>query len=141
MLPWLPLAVLIAVALGGYHVLLKLSSAHIDQVLGAVVLQLVAAMLGGSVLAAMACRGQALAVTPRGMGLAAAAGLCVGAAEVLSFWLFSAGVPASRGVPVVVGGSILVAALLGVLALHEPLSPTQWLGVGLIIAGVAALGR
>ncbi|MDG1482528.1 MAG: EamA family transporter [Myxococcota bacterium] len=141
MLHWLPLAGLIAIALGGYHVLLKLSSTHIDQVLGAVVLQLVAAVLGGSVLAAAVCRGQAPEITPRGVGLAAAAGLCVGAAEILSFWLFSAGVPASRGVPVVVGGSILVAALLGVLALREPLGLTQWLGVGLIVAGVAVLGR
>jgi transporter family protein len=138
---WLPLAALIAIAMGGYHVLLKLSADHIDQVLGAVVLQLVAMLLGGGVLAVMLWRGQVPSATPRGLGLAAAAGLCVGAAEILTFWLFSSGVPAARGVPVVVGGSILVAALLGVAALREPLSPVQWLGVGLIVAGVAVLAR
>ena len=58
-------------------------------------------------------RGTSLPVTTRGLWLAAAAGLLVGVAELLTFVLFSTGVPASRGVPVLVGGSILVAALLG----------------------------
>ena len=138
---WLPLALLIAVALGGYHVLLKLSAESIDQALGAVVLQLVAATLGGLVLVVLLGRGVSPRVSPRGLWLAAGAGACVGVAEILSFWLFSTGVPASRGVPVVVGGSILVAAVAGAVLLRERLCPTQWLGIALIVAGVVALAR
>lgn len=138
---WLPLAGLIAAALGGYHVLIKLSSAHIHQALGAVVLQLMAALLGGAVVLVLLARGAELPVTARGLWLAAAAGLLVGVAELLTFVLFSMGVPASRGVPVLVGGSVLVAALLGVAVLREPLSGAQWLGAGLIVAGVAMLAR
>ncbi|MFT4977538.1 MAG: transporter family protein [Myxococcota bacterium] len=138
---WLSLAALIAVALGGYHVLIKLSSEHIHEVLGAVVLQLVAALLGVFVLAILLSQRTALPVTARGLGLAAAAGLCIGAAEILTFVLFSTGLPAARGVPVIVGGSILVAALIGALALREPMGLPQWLGVGLIVAGVVLLAR
>ena len=141
MTPWLPLAALIAAALGGYHILIKLSADHIHQALGAVVLQLVAALLGGGVVAALLLRGSALSHSPRGVLLAAAAGLCVGLAEILTFLLFSTGVPATRGVPVIVGGSILAAALLGLVALQESLTLPQWLGAGLIVGGVFLLAR
>ena len=45
---WLVLALATATAFGAYNVFIKLSSNKIDHVLGAVVLQVVAAILGGS---------------------------------------------------------------------------------------------
>ena len=138
---WLPLALVIALALSGYHVLIKMASPHVSDVLGAVVLQAVAVALGGGLLLIMAARGDAPEATGRGLALAAGAGLCVGAAEILSFVLFSGDLPASRGVPVIVGATVLMSALLGAVALREHLSPPQWAGVALIAVGVLLLAR
>lgn len=54
------------------------------QALGAVVLQLVGALLDGGVVSALLLRGSALSHSPRGVLLAAAAGRRVGLAEMLT---------------------------------------------------------
>jgi DME family drug/metabolite transporter len=58
----------------------------------------------------------------------------------LAYWLFTVGVARVRATTV---GALslaepLAAALLGVLVLHERLSPTQWAGCAVILAGMLA---
>ena len=45
------------------------------------------------------------------------------------------------GTPVIVGGSVLLTALLGLLLLREVLTGAQLAGLGLIVVGIALLVR
>jgi transporter family protein len=135
----LPLAIATAVAFGLYNIFIKLGSGRIDQVLGAVILQVVAAVLGGGYALILRLGGRELPVSSTGLLFSALAGVAVGLAEILSFIVFSRGAPASLGSPIIMGGSVLVAAIIGVVALREPLHWPQIAGIGLVVAGIALL--
>jgi bacterial/archaeal transporter family protein len=137
---WLPLALLTAAAFGSYNVFLKLAAGRVDQLLGAFVLQAVAAGAGAVALGLWwGVSTQPLAVTRLGLGYAALAGLCVGAAEILAFVVFERGAPVTLGAPVILGGSVVFAALGGLVLLREALTPVQGVGVVLIGVGIALL--
>ena len=138
---WLPLALLTALCLAGYNFFIKLSADELPPALGAVVLQVVAALLGAVWLLKLRWQGQPLGGSVKGVGLAALAGLGVGLAEILTFVLFRRGLPASVGTPVIVGGSVLLTALLGWVVLRESLSVAQGGGLLLIVVGIALLAR
>ncbi|MBG8554760.1 EamA family transporter [Hymenobacter guriensis] len=140
-MPWLVLALLTALSLAFYNFFIKLASEHVPAAVGAVVLQLVAAALGGLWLLRLKLQGQPLLLSSKGMWLAAAAGLGVGLAEILTFVVFSRGVSSSVGTPVIVGGSVLLTAVLGVVVAREVLTLPQVLGLLLIVGGIALLAR
>ena len=141
MASWLPLALLTALCLALYNFFIKLASGHLAPAVGAVVLQLVAAALGAAWLLKLKLQGQPLALNGTGLGLAALAGLGVGLAEILTFVVFQRGVPSSVGTPIVVGGSVLLTAVLGLVVLRETLSLTQAGGLLCIVVGIALLAR
>ena len=138
---WLPLALLTALCLALYNFFIKLAANHVSPAVGAVVLQLVAAALGAAWLFKMKLQGQPMAVSGKGLGLAALAGLGVGLAEILTFVVFQRGVNSSVGTPVIVGGSVLLTALLGLVVLREALTISQAGGLLLIVAGIVLLAR
>ena len=138
---WLPLALLTALCLALYNFFIKLAANHVSPAVGAVVLQLVAAALGAAWLLKMKLQGQPMAISGKGLGLAAMAGLGVGLAEILTFVVFQRGVNSSLGTPVIVGGSVLLTALLGLVVLREAMSISQAGGFLLIVAGIALLAR
>lgn len=138
---WLPLALLTALCLALYNFFIKLAAEHLPPAVGAVVLQLVAAALGGAWLLRLKLQGQPLPLSGKGLGLAALAGLGVGLAEILTFVVFRRGVPASVGTPVIVGGSVLLTAVLGWVVLREGLSWPQAGGLVLVVVGIALLAR
>jgi transporter family protein len=140
-MPWILLALLTALCLALYNFFIKLAADQLPAAVGAVVLQLVAALLGGLWLLKLKLQGQALPVTNRGLLLAALAGVGVGLAEMLTFVVFSRGVPSSVGTPVIVGGSVLLTAVLGLVVLRESLTLPQGLGLLFIVAGIALLAR
>ncbi|MDJ0365830.1 EamA family transporter [Hymenobacter sp. H14-R3] len=138
---WLPLALLTALCLAGYNFFIKLAADHVPPAVGAVVLQLVAAGLGAGWLLRLKLLGQPLTLSGKGLGLAALAGLSVGLAEILTFVVFKRGVPASVGTPVIVGGSVLLAAVLGLVVLRESLSLAQAGGLVLVVLGIGLLAK
>lgn len=137
-MPYLLLAVA-AVMFGLYNVFIKLSADHIQAVLGAVVLQFVAAFLGLGLLFVMHRTGTELHASPRGVWLAVAAGIAIGLVEILTFAAFGRGVPVAVGNPLIVGGSLVVTAGVGIFFLREWLNPIQLFAVVLIIVGVGLL--
>ena len=141
MINWLPLALVTALCLACYNFFIKLAANHLPPAVGAVVLQLVAAVLGAAWLLKLKMQGQPVVISGKGVGLAALAGLSVGLAEILTFVLFRRGLPASVGTPVIVGGSVLLSALLGWVVLRESLSLAQGGGLLLIVVGIALLAR
>jgi bacterial/archaeal transporter family protein len=136
---WLPLALLTALAFGLYNLSIKVASGSINQIAGAVVLQVVAAILGSLLLLYIKLNGQPVLWSQKGILFSCLAGLFVGLAEILTFYVFARGVPAAVGAPIIIGGSVLVTALLGVLLLREYIAPIQVLAIFLIVAGVALL--
>jgi bacterial/archaeal transporter family protein len=138
-LNWIPLALLTALAFGLYNFCIKLASGSINQIAGAVILQVVAAALGGLLLLYIKLTNQPVYFSSRGIYFSCLAGFFVGLAEILTFYVFARGVPAAIGTPVIIGGSVVATALLGVLVLKEYLAPVQVLAVVLIVAGVALL--
>lgn len=130
---------LAALMFGLYNVFIKLSSDHIQPVLGAVVLQFVAALIGSGLLYHLYRTGTTLHVSARGVGLAVAAGAAIGLVEILTFMIFARGVPVAVGNPLIIGGSLIVTTTIGLVALREVLNPVQILAVALIIAGVGLL--
>jgi transporter family protein len=138
---WLPLALLTALCLALYNFFIKLAANHLPPAVGAVVLQLVAAGLGAAWLVRIKLQGQPLVFSGKGLGLAALAGMGVGLAEILTFVVFQRGVNSSVGTPVIVGGSVLLTAVLGLVVLREALSVPQAAGLILIVVGIALLAR
>ncbi|UOG72751.1 EamA family transporter [Hymenobacter tibetensis] len=140
---WLQLAACAALGMALYNLFIKAASGQIHQMVGAVVLQVVAALIGVGLLLLLYLRGTlpATLVTSRGITLAALAGVSIGVAEILTFAVYAKGAPAAVGTPLIVGGSVLLTALLGVLVLREALAWPQALGLLLVVGGIALLSR
>ena len=141
MMNWLPLALLTALCLALYNFFIKLAADHVPPAVGAVVLQLVAAALGAAWLLKLKLQGQPLVVSGKGLAWSVLAGLGVGLADILTFVVFQRGVNSSVGTPVIVGGSVLLTAVLGLVVLREALTLPQAGGLLLIVAGIALLAR
>lgn len=138
-MPWIFLAILTAIFYGAYNVFIKVASGHINQIVGAVILQIVAALLGGVILLVLKFTNTPLVISTRGIWFAVLAGVMVGLAEITSFFVFSKGLSASAGIPIIIGGSILVGAIVGVFFLKETLAPLEYIAIVLIIIGVILL--
>lgn len=138
---WILLALITALFYALYNVFIKQASTHVQEVVGAVILQAVALLLGGCWLLYLRLKGVPLEVTTRGVILSVTAGIFVGLAEIFSFLVFARGVPASSGIPVIIGGSVLIAAIIGFLWLKEAIGFYQVLGLILIVGGIWLLSR
>jgi transporter family protein len=148
---WMLPAVTCAASYALYNLFIKKAASNsMDPILGGVLLQFVAALIGSclwlgqrllaSINPAAAASTTTLMITKSGIMWSVAAGVAVGAAEILSFVVSGKGVPATQSIPIIVGGSILVGTLLGSVWLQERLSRTGWMGVLLIAAGIALVG-
>jgi transporter family protein len=133
---WIYYAVTAALFMALYNVFIKLAAGNIHQVVGAVVLQVVAALAGAAMLLFLKLNGTALPISNKGLLFAALAGLSVGLAEIISFFAFSGGTAASKGVTVIVGSTIVLAVLIGLVFLKESLTPLQIVGVLLVLVGI-----
>ena len=138
---WLLLLILTAILLGLYNFFIKLSSGHIHEIAGAVILQVVAFLLGGLAMLWLKYKGAELEISPKGLLFSILAGLSVGLAEILAFYAFGRGVSASVGIPVMVGGTVLVGVILGTLVLQEQLTLAKGIGTLLVIAGIVFIAR
>lgn len=136
---WILLAITTAIFYGAYNVFIKVSSGHINQIVGAVILQIVAALVGVIILLILKITNSPLVISQKGVWFAVLAGIMVGLAEITSFYVFSRGVPVSTGIPIIIGGSVLVGAVLGLTFLKETLTPIHYLAIALIVAGVIIL--
>ena len=136
---FLALALVTATCYGGYYFFVGVASQGIHRILGAVILQVVAALIGIILLIFLKYNGTHFNATRHGFFFACAAGVAVGLAEITSFVLYSRGAPVTFGTPIIVGVSALVAGILGVLFLKESLNIVQVLGALLVIAGAVIM--
>jgi transporter family protein len=133
---WLILLIITAVFFGFYNFFIKVSAGHIHEILGAVVLQAVALLLGSLALAYLKLINTPFENSGKGLLFAILGGLAVGLAEITSFYAFSKGIAAGVGIPVIVGGTVVVGTLLGVIFLKEQLHWQHYAGIAMILAGI-----
>ena len=137
---WIAPALVCALSYALYNINIKKASTTIDPILGGVLLQFVAALIGSLLLLGKRVAGATFTVQPAGLWWSVAAGVAVGAAELLSFYVSSKGVQAMQSIPIIIGGSILFGTALGSLWLKESITARGWIGVGLIFLGILFVG-
>lgn len=125
-----------------YNIFIKLGSFSINPVLGGVILQFVAALLGILLLTyTQIFHGdEKLHYDRDGIVWSICAGAAVGVAEMLSFFVSGMGVQAVQSIPVIIGGSVLFGTVLGYALLKENLSSRGWFGVLMLVAGICLVG-
>ena len=134
----------------GYNLLVKVSASHVPAaatttIAATISLQLAALATSLVFLAIVTVRGgQVMALTPSAYLWAAAAGLCIGGAEIAYFYLFGGiggikPMAANVVIPTVVGGTIAITLIIAYLAFGEKLTAVQMAGVGCVIAGLLLL--
>ena len=134
------LLALAALMFGLYNIFIKMSADHIHAVLGAVILQFVAAFLGLAVLLYMRhATHTEFNITNRGITLAVLAGIAIGLVEMLTFYVYGRGIPVALGNPLIIGGSLIVTTGIGITLLREQVSAIQLSAIALIIIGVAIM--
>ncbi|KAL7537610.1 hypothetical protein ACHAWF_005842 [Thalassiosira exigua] len=138
---WVVIALVCATAYALYNIFIKKGSASINPILGGVVLQFVAAMFGTLLLIAIEIKegGAHLAYDHAGLMWSCMAGIAVGMSEMLSFCVSGMGVHATQSIPIIIGGSALFGAVLGLLVLGEAMMWPGWLGVALLTTGIAGV--
>ena len=139
LLIWIWPALLCALAYALYNIFIKKGSSSIHPVLGGVILQIVAAILGTFLLIFIVAQDgmETLEFDRSGINWSILAGVAVGSAEMLSFFVMGMGVQATQAVPIVIGGSVMFGCILGAVWLHEILSLQGWIGVLLLVIGIA----
>ncbi len=134
----------------GYNLLIKQSSVHaelaaVTTITATIVLQVAALSVSLVFLATLRVWGVESFVLPApAYWWAVGAGLCIGAAEICYFYIFGGSAyteafPVSVATPVIVGGAVVLATLGAWWFFRESMGIREWLGSGLILAGVVAL--
>jgi transporter family protein len=134
---WIGPAMFCGLAYALYNICIKKGSTSINPILGGVVLQFVAAIYGSILLGGVMIEGITLNYDLPGIVCASLAGIGVGAAELLSFGVSGMGVQASQSIPILIGGSVMFGAVLGIFILGETLNVQGWSGVLLLMVGIA----
>ena len=138
---WIVPALTCALSYALYNIAIKKASNGINPVLGSVILQSVAALLGFIIYLTernltVKDINSVEVVEASGLVWSVAAGVFVGIAEILSFFVNGKGVPATQSIPVIVGGSVFLGTILGRVLLHESVSYRGWIGVFFITFGI-----
>lgn len=142
---WIAPALCCAMACALYNIFIKKGSASINPVLGGVILQLVAAVLGLVLLSLLVYCSEGgaedvLVYDGAGVRWAVLAGISVGCAEIVSFFVSSLGVQAMQSIPVIIGGSVMFGTTIGAIVLKEELTCRGWAGVVMISVGIGLVG-
>ena len=147
----LMLLIMATLLYAGYNLLIKVSGGHVPEtatttVLGAICLQLAALATSLAFAGALYLfkGAQTFQLTTSAYLWAAAAGFCIGGAEIVYFYLFGGigstkPMAASVAIPVIVSGTIVITLLFSLIFLRETLTWSQWLGSGCIVLGIVLL--
>lgn len=144
----LVLLLLITACYAAYNLLVKVSSGYSDAtttpIMATISLQLAALSVSLIYLLYLARQPLSIVLPGRAYAWAVAAGICIGLAEVMYFYLFRGvagekSIAASTAIPFVVGGTIVIVLAISSFVFRETLNSGQWIGVGLTFAGMSML--
>ncbi|MCL4419052.1 EamA family transporter [Patescibacteria group bacterium] len=126
-------AVLAAMSFGLWTVFHKLASPYVNQVFGAIIVSLTAVIVGGLVFFTQT-KDVKLFTDPKGILFITLAGIAAFFIDFLALQAYSKGLPLTIGGPIIIGGSMAVAVIIGFL-IGEPLNLAKIAGIAFIILG------
>jgi len=143
------LLLLITGCYAAYNLLVKVSGSHTEvtaaPILATISLQLAALSVSLICLAYLNRGNINIALPGKVYFWAVLAGVCIGTAEVMYFYLFRGlggekPMAANVAIPFIVGGTIAVVVLVSHFVFRESMGLGQWIGVSLAFAGMIVLG-
>jgi bacterial/archaeal transporter family protein len=135
---WSPPALGAAVFIAVHFLLLRAASGRVEDRLGALVLETSAA-LGIALSFALGIRTAAVVTTRSGLALAAASGLAISFASVLIFSALRRGGPVASTGTIVLGGGVVLSAVVAPWLFGEEVTLRRVVGVCLGLAAMVAL--
>lgn len=126
-------AVLAATSFGLWTAFHKFASTYVNQIFGAVIVSLTAAIFGAIVFMFKA-KGAQLYTDPKGLFFIILAGIAAFFIDYLALQAYSKGLSLTIGGPIIIGGSMAVAIIVGIL-LGESVTLPKLLGIALIVLG------
>ena|SRR3989344_7691455 len=130
-------AILAAGSFGLWTVFHKLASPYINQIFGAIVVSFTAVIFG-AVVFIFKSKSVQLFSDPKGIWFLVLAGIAAFFIDFLALQAYSRGLSLTIGGPIIIGGSMAIAVLIGFL-LGESVTLMKILGIVLIVAGGAVL--
>ena len=130
-------AIIAATAFGAWTVFHQQAASKIDYMFGAIIISLTAVILGLAILLPR-IKSTTLFSNPKGIMFAVFAGVCALAIDYFALKSYGSGLAVSVTGPIIIGGSIAVAAIIG-LFLGESLTIMKALGLILVIGGASIL--
>lgn len=130
-------AILAAAAFGFWTVFHKFASSYVDQVFGAVFISVVAVCAGLLVLVPRLKEIQ-LVSDSKGIYFLVGAGVCAFLLDFFVLQAYSRGLSISVGGPIIIGGSIAIAAVAGFM-LGDSITWDKLAGIVLVLAGAVIL--
>ena len=117
----------------------KLAAPHINQVFGAIIVSFTAVVFGTVILLPQLKNVQ-LITNPKGLFFLIFGGIAAFFIDFFALQAYSRGLQITVGGPIIIGGSIAVAAIIG-FALGEQISAPKLLALFLIFIGSGILAR
>lgn len=135
--PGIIFAIVAAVAFGIWTVFHQQAADKIDYLVGAILISLTAVVLGLLFLLPR-IKSTTFFSNPKGILFAVLAGICALAIDYFALKAYGSGLAVSVAGPIIIGGSIAVAAMIGFF-LGESITLMKVLGLLLVIAGSGIL--
>jgi len=134
---WVPFALVAACFVGGHYLLLRAAAGRISDVAGALLLEGAATI--GIALYGIVRGGFASGWTRAGALAAVASGVCISATSILLFATLRRGGPVASTGTLVLGGGVVLSAVLAPLLFGEAVTARRAVGVLLGVAGMIVL--
>lgn len=138
---WLFFAFSAAFGFGLYHFFTKLSADKFNPALASAIIGAASFVAAALAVVFLKLSGQPITFPKNYLYLPIAAGLFAGIAEIFYLMMFAKNTPISIGNPLIVAGTTLIAVVLGLIFLKEPLNATKIFGILLTAAGLIFLLR
>lgn len=135
--PGIIFAIIAAIAFGVWTVFHQQAADKINYLVGAIIISLTAAILGFIILLPK-IKSTALLTNPKGILFAVLAGVCALAIDYFALKAYGSGLAVSVAGPIIIGGSIAIAALIGFF-MGDSITLMKVLGLLLVIAGSGIL--
>ncbi len=135
--PGIFFAIIAAIAFGVWTVFHQQAADKINYLVGAIIVSLTAAILGFLILLPK-IKSTTLFSNPKGILFAALAGVCALAIDYFALKAYGSGLAVSVAGPIIIGGSIAIAALIGFF-LGESITLMKVLGLLFVIIGSGIL--
>lgn len=130
-------AAIAALAFGAWTVFHKLASPHVNQAFGAILVSLVAVVVG-SIWLIPRYQETKLISSPKGLVFLILAGVCAFFIDFLALQAYSRGLSLTIGGPLIIGGSIAVATIFGFF-LGDSVTILKLIALALLVSGAALL--